>query len=260
VPIIQIDKECFLRAQSAPKQLVIFLHGVGANGFDLMSMAHDWQKQLPDADFISPNAPFLYDDGSGYTYQDAYQWFSLEGVTHENRAERVKPGSEFLNQFVDEQLSLRNLSEDCLAWVGFSQGTIMALYTALRRHHSCGAILGYSGRLTGEKTLPLEIASKPPIFLIHGQEDAVIPLSETIQASHILKSLNVPVLTWTVPKIPHAISKEAERMGGCFLKHCFENRSRYVQSNFSEDAGAHPLFDQEIINTFAFPKEVERLF
>ncbi|MBY0405919.1 MAG: phospholipase [Cyanobacteria bacterium] len=251
MPTIKIDEDCFLRSVSTPRQLVVFLHGVGANGLDLMSMANEWKKILPDADFISPNAPFPYDDGSGYSYQDAYQWFSLEGVTHENRAERVKPASELLNQFIDEQLALRHLSEDCLAWVGFSQGTIMALYTALRRSSPCGSILGYSGRLTGEKTLPQEITSKPPIFLVHGQEDAVIPLSETLQASHILKSLNVPVLTWTVPKIPHAISKEAERVGGRFLKHCFENR------NFSE---AQPLFDQEIIDTFAFPKDVERLF
>jgi phospholipase/carboxylesterase len=203
----------------APDSLVMLLHGVGASGADLISLAELWAPALPNTEFLSPNAPYPYDQAM--MGEDAYQWFSLDGITPEVRTKRVQEAAPILNTFIDSQLDQRGLTDAQLILVGFSQGTIMALYTALRRPKPCAGILGYSGRLAGAETLGEELRSKPPIALIHGDQDAVIPLSEWTFATQVLESHGVPLVTHCISGLGHGINPEAIALGQAFLTHCF---------------------------------------
>ncbi len=127
-------------AGGAPRQLVIFLHGVGADGNDLIGLAPYFQKALPHARFISPNAPYPF-DMAPY----GYQWFSLQDFTEEARllgAERAAP---VLNAFIDTELARDGLADENLALIGFSQGAMMSLHVGLRRPRPMAGIVSYSG-------------------------------------------------------------------------------------------------------------------
>jgi phospholipase/carboxylesterase len=202
------------------QQLVLLLHGVGANGADLMPLAKSWSTLLPDAEFICPNAPFPYD---GLLMENAYQWFSLHDITIENREARVREAAPILNDFIDEQLAQRGLTDSELALVGFSQGTIMSLYLSLRRPHPCSALVGYSGRFPYTQSLSEELVSRPRMFLLHGTQDEVIPIGELDIALLTLKSQHVPVISYVAQGLGHSISAEEVKLGGAFLKYCFEN-------------------------------------
>lgn len=212
-----LKADCVLPPASGrkPGALVMLLHGVGADGQDLMSLAEGWHQLLPDAIFVSPNAPDPYDGGM----DGCYQWFSLEGITPENRLERVMRSGPLLNRFIDEQLAQYGLKDRQLALAGFSQGTIMALFMALKRSRPCAGLLGYSGRLAGPDSID-PVMSRPRILLIHGTHDQTIPISELYDAENALKAHDIPVVAFAEPGISHDISPEGERLGGLFLRHC----------------------------------------
>ena len=126
----------------APKMLVILLHGVGADGNDLIGLAPHWANYLPDAEFVSPDAPFNYEQA-----EQGRQWFSLGDFSPATMRAGVIEAAPILNKFIDEQLVRAGLEEKQLALVGFSQGTMMALYVALRRKKKISGIVGYSGRM-----------------------------------------------------------------------------------------------------------------
>lgn len=220
-PTLQADCRLAPATGEAPRYLVVFLHGVGANGADLMSLAVSWSSLLPQAEFISPNAPFPY--SGGFVGEDSFEWFSLEDISVENREERVRAVAPILNAFLDAELARRHLSDAQLALVGFSQGTIMSLYAALRRPQPCAAVLGYSGRLSGDASLAEELQSRPRMFLLHGAEDSVIPAEELAHAAALLSANDVPHITRLIPGLGHGISVEGERLGGRFLQACLEN-------------------------------------
>jgi phospholipase/carboxylesterase len=222
-----------------PKALVMLLHGVGANGEDLMSLAEAWQELLPGAVFVSPHAPEPYDGG----YPDAYQWFSLEGITPDNRMDRVVRNAPMLSRFIDEQLALYHLTDRQLALVGFSQGTIMALFMALKRPRPCAALLGYSGRLAGAESIE-PVFSRPRILLIHGTADQTIPVSELYAAENALKAHHVPVVAIAEPGVPHCISPEGELLGGQFLKYCLETEPTQEPAAFI--AGMQPILRRTV--------------
>ena len=113
---------------AAPQNLVILLHGVGADGNDLIGLAPHWARHLPDTEFVSPHAPYPYDKAP-----QGRQWFSIRDFSPEILLAGVRETAPILNQFIDEQLARTGLSDDRLALVGFSQGTMMALFVALRR-------------------------------------------------------------------------------------------------------------------------------
>ena len=150
----------------AAKQLVIFLHGVGADGNDLIGLAPYFQQVLPDARFISPNAPFPFDMAP-----QGYQWFSLQDFTEEARLAGADRAAPILNAFIDSELAKDGLSEENLALIGFSQGAMMSLHVGLRREKQLAAIISYSGLLVGKERLETEIKSKPPVLLTHGTVD-----------------------------------------------------------------------------------------
>ncbi|EWY39615.1 phospholipase [Skermanella stibiiresistens SB22] len=195
------------------KQLVILLHGVGADGDDLISLADYWGTLLPDAEFISPNAPDPC-DMSPY----GFQWFSLLDRSMPALTEGVKRVAPVIDAFIDSALAERGLMADKLALVGFSQGTMTSLYVALRRSDSVAAVLGYSGSLLAPELLATEIKSRPPVLLVHGDADQVVPPRSLPAAQSILQSVGVPVEVEVRPGLGHGIDQEGLTRGGFFLK------------------------------------------
>ena len=195
-----------------PRHLVILLHGVGADGNDLIGLATRFAQAVPGAFFVSPNAPFAYDMAPF-----GRQWFSLRDSGPEARLSGALAAAPILDAFIDDQLTHHGLGADRLALVGFSQGTMMALQVGLRRRHPVAGILGYSGLLVGEARLALEIVSRPPVRLIHGADDELIPAPALPAAVSVLEELGVPVDSHLCPGLGHGIDENGLRLGSDFL-------------------------------------------
>ena len=198
------------------KQLVLLLHGLGADGNDLIGLAPEFSDVLPDAHFIAPNAPFQC-DMSPY----GYQWFSLLDRNPKIVLEGVKEAAPILNKFIDESLKRFGLDDNKLALIGFSQGTMMSLYVAPRRSKACAGVVGYSGALVGADILKNEIKSRPPICLAHGDADMVVPFDAMGIAEETLKKNGVSVETLECPGVAHGISLEGVEIGKRFLQEKF---------------------------------------
>jgi phospholipase/carboxylesterase len=196
-----------------PAQLIVLLHGVGADGADLIGLAPYWAPLLPEAEFLSPHAPFPYDMAP-----TGRQWFSFADRSPAAILAGVKKCAPILDHFLDEQLAARGLDDSNLALVGFSQGTIMALYTGLRRAKSPACILGYSGVLVGAQNLSAELRARPPVMLIHGEDDPVVPFSALAAAEQALATCGIAVETLARPGLGHAIDEEGLSRGGEYLK------------------------------------------
>ena len=196
-----------------PRRLVILLHGLGADGNDLIGLAPYWAPLLPNAEFLSPNAPFPC-DMAPY----GYQWYSSQDRTPEAAFAGVRVAAPILDAFIDEALAERGLDDSELALVGFSQGTMMSLFVGLRRPRPVAGIIGFSGRLIGPDLLPGEVRSRPPTLLVHGTEDPLVPYSSLAVAEAALKAVGVPVETLTCFGMGHSIDEEGLRRGGLFLR------------------------------------------
>ena len=204
---------------SKARQLVIFCHGYGADGNDLIGLANYFQQILPDAYFISPNAP-----ESCPMNPMGYQWFDFTSNDPDLIWKKVNDAGEILNNFIDTKLNELNLSDKDLSLVGFSQGTMMSLHVGLRRNATMSSIVGFSGRLIREDTLSDEMKSKPPVYLIHGDQDPMVPYSDTINAAKILKDLDVDVQSHISPNTPHSIAQDG-----------LEIAIKFLSSNFSQN-------------------------
>ncbi|HVH78459.1 MAG TPA: dienelactone hydrolase family protein, partial [Stellaceae bacterium] len=172
------------------KRLIILLHGLGADGNDLIGLAPYWAPLLPDAEFLSPNAPFPC-DMAPY----GYQWMSAQDPSPEARLAGARAAAAILDAFITDELAKRELTESELALVGFSQGTMMSLFVGPRRENQLAGIVGYSGRLIAPELLADEIRSRPPVLLVHGTHDPVVPFSSLAEAEAPLRAAGVPVET-----------------------------------------------------------------
>ncbi|HZU91229.1 MAG TPA: dienelactone hydrolase family protein, partial [Stellaceae bacterium] len=170
-------------AGGKPRRLVLLLHGLGADGNDLIGLAPYWAPLLPDAEFLSPNAPFPC-DFAPY----GYQWYSVQDRSPEMQLAGVRAAAPILDAFIDETLAARGLKAQELTLVGFSQGTVMSLFVGLRRPQPVAGILGFSGRLVAPELLAAELRSRPPVLLVHGTEDPMIPHAEMAAAESALKA------------------------------------------------------------------------
>jgi phospholipase/carboxylesterase len=196
-----------------PSRLVVLLHGLGADGNDLIGLSPYWAPLLPEAEFLSPNAPFRC-DMAPY----GYQWFSSRDRSPPAILEGVRAAAPILDAFLDEALAERGLGDGDLALVGFSQGTMMALFVGLRRAQPVTGILGYSGRLLLPELLASELRSRPRVLLVHGTEDPLVPFQSLAAAEAALTAAGVATETLACPGIGHSIDENGLRRGGQFLK------------------------------------------
>ena len=203
-----------------PKQLVILLHGYGSNKNDLITLAPELAQYLPDALFISPNAPEDL-EGELYYNMDAHQWFSLSERTEQKMYQGANKASLILEAFIKQQLEKFQLSFSNIALVGFSQGAMMALHTGLRLSERVRGIVGYSGLLIAPDKLKSEIKSKPSVMLVHGVEDNVVPIEEMEQAYKALDDNEVISYKYKCNRLAHGIDAYGIRIGGSFLSEIF---------------------------------------
>jgi phospholipase/carboxylesterase len=206
------------------RQLVVFLHGYGADGNDLIDIGRAWAGLLPDAAFVSPHAPHACGQAPA-----GREWFPLTFRDPNERWTGVNAAAPQFNAFLDAELKRRNLPNSALALVGFSQGTMMALHTGLRRREAPAAIVGYSGMLVIPEDIDPdkfagEIVSRPPVLLVHGDQDQLIPVEALMHAAQGLSALDVPVQWHISPGVAHGIDQEGLRHGGEFLARNFRAR------------------------------------
>jgi len=197
------------------KQLVIFCHGVGADGNDLIGLAPYFARVLPDAKFVSPNAPEQFDMADF-----GYQWFSLSDP-NADRFPGVQAAAPTLDHYISQQIEAHGLSEAETALVGFSQGAMMSLHVGLRREKQLAGIAGYSGRLVGADLLASEIKSKPPVMLVHGEADDVVPSSSLMDAVSGLAGVGIDARFELRPDLGHGLDDRGIMMGMEFLAECF---------------------------------------
>lgn len=203
------------------KQLVVFLHGYGADGDDLIALGKQWQSLLPDAAFVSPHAPHPCSQAPG-----GRQWFPLSMSDPDELWQGVVAAAPALDAFLDAELTRLKLDDSRLALVGFSQGTMMALHVGLRRKRAPAGILGYSGVLVGPEHLPEACARDaqglpPPIYLIHGNEDDLISVESLFLAAEDLCKAHIPCQWHMSVGIGHGIDAGGLRNGGLFTGKCF---------------------------------------
>lgn len=191
--------------------LVVLLHGVGADGNDLIDLALNWQPIVPKAEFVALHAPFPFDQAP-----IGRQWFSIADRSPDKILEGIRAAASILDPCLDELLAKRRLDDSHLALVGFSQGAMMALHVGLRRKKIAG-IVAFSGALVAPETLATEIASRPPVLLVHGEADDVVPFAAMEKAKQALKAAEVPVKALRRPGLCHAIDDDGVIAAGDFL-------------------------------------------
>ncbi|MDE1181622.1 dienelactone hydrolase family protein [Paraburkholderia sp.] len=199
-------------AAAKPRALVVLLHGVGSNARDLMPLADIWRETLPDAGFVSLNGSEPFDGGF-----DGRQWFSLRDVTPANRTGRVEAAYPALLTMLQNELAHWHLGFSELALVGFSQGSIMSLHHVATNPAGAAVVVAYSGRLAS----PVVAQSRTPLTLVHGEEDAVIPVQETEQAAIAFSDAGYPVEAYALPGIGHTISGDGAMLGRDALARAF---------------------------------------
>ncbi|HEY9038592.1 MAG TPA: alpha/beta fold hydrolase [Roseovarius sp.] len=168
------------------RSIVVFLHGYGANGPDLLGLADPLADHLPDTLFVAPDAP-----ESVPGLPNGFQWFPIPWIdgSSEEEAERgLLAASEDLNAFLDALMVDEDVLPEQVVLFGFSQGTMMALHVAPRREDEIAGIVAFSGRLLRPELLADEVVSRPPVLLVHGDADDVVPAQSLPEAAEALQA------------------------------------------------------------------------
>ena len=200
-------------SKNPARSIVLLLHGYGSNGDDLIGLAPVFSEQLPDTIFLSPNAPFDCEaNPSG-----GFQWFDVWETDHDKRIFALRFAEKIINNYINFQMEKLGLNDSQLVFLGFSQGTMLSMQTALRRKETCAGILGYSGRLEFPDRLPDEIQSRPLVTLIHGEDDPLLAVNLMSEAESVLLKNGVSVNSFKRPGLGHGIDMEGIKIGMEFL-------------------------------------------
>ena len=202
--------------KNKPKQAVVLCHGYGGDGKDISTLAVNWQRFLPDATFLCPNAPEICTINPG-----GYQWFNLSSEKEEVILEKSLLAEEKLNKFLDQVLDNLQLELNNLALVGFSQGCMMSIQVGLKKKGKINCLVGYSGKVINKKHLSENINSKPKIFLMHGANDTIVSPMHLLEAKDYLISHNIKIKTKLFKNCEHKIPVEGSSLGLSFLKKNF---------------------------------------
>jgi phospholipase/carboxylesterase len=200
-----------------PESIVFMIHGLGANGMDLLSIADYWSEHLPKTLFLSPDAPFPCDMAP-----TGFQWFSMRDWTNESMLDGLREAAPILNNYISRTLQDYNLPDSKAALMGFSQGTMLSLYAGPRRDSQLAGILGYSGALLGEGELSGPKIQKPPVHLIHGTMDMVVPVDSFYHAQESLTEHGFKVTGGVTHGLSHGIDEQGVEDGLAFLKSVLE--------------------------------------
>ena len=214
------------------RRLVVFLHGYGADGNDLIELGGQWRALMPEAAFVAPHAPERC-----AASPTGRQWFALSHAQPddprgaEERWRGVVAARPAIDAFLDAELARLGLDDSRLALVGFSQGAMMALHVGLRRARAPAAIVGYSGLLVGPEHLSEASArdargERPPILLVHGDQDPLIPVEAMFMAMDDLAKAEIPSQWHLSFGVGHGIDAGGLRHGGLFLAKGFGIRAR----------------------------------
>ncbi len=202
--------------QGAARSMVVFVHGYGADGADLLGLADPLTPHLPGTVFIAPDAP---DRCSGNPF--GFQWFPipwLDGSSEAEAAAGLARAAGMFDRFLDEVLAAEGLTAGKLALVGFSQGTMMSLHVAPRRSEPIAAVVGFSGRLLAPERLEAETVSRPPILLVHGDADPVVPVQSLPEAAQGLSAAGFEVYAHVSKGTAHGIAPDGLSLALTFLK------------------------------------------
>lgn len=209
----QLDGPRLGPASGRARQLVVFAHGYGADGNDLISLGQQWQALLPDAAFVSPNAPNRVPGAPS-----GLQWFPIGRIDPHEMQKGAEAAAPAFDAFLDSELARLGLGPESLALVGFSQGTMLSLHVGLRRAASPAALVGFSGMLVGR--IP-DRATYPAVFLAHGDMDQVIPAQALFLAVGALQQAGVAVQWHLARGVGHGIDPKGLALAGQFLKAAF---------------------------------------
>lgn len=200
-------------------RLIVFVHGYGADGNDLIGLAPYFQRAMPNAAFASPNAPERI---PGQPF--GYQWFGITRLDPALLQAGVDSAAPILDAFIDAELARLELDPSRLALVGFSQGTMMSLHVGLRRKVPPVAIVGFSGALIAPERLEAEITGRPPVLMVHGDSDPMVPVERMHAATNGLAAAGVSV-RWHVSRgLGHSIDPEGIQLAIAFLSDAYGGR------------------------------------
>jgi len=167
------------------RSIVVFLHGYGANGADLLGLADPLGEHLPDTLFVAPDAP---ENCAGAPF--GFQWFPIPWIdgSSEEEAERgMRAAVEDINAFLDALMVDEDVLPEQVVLFGFSQGTMMSLHVAPRREDPVAGVVAFSGRLLSPDTLKDEVVSRMPVLLVHGDQDDMVPVQSLPEAAEALQ-------------------------------------------------------------------------
>jgi len=200
-------------SKSKPRQAIILCHGYGGDGKDISALAINWQRFLPDAIFLCPNGPEVCT-----VNPQGYQWFDLTSDKEEVILEKSLIAEEKLNTFLDQVFDNLQLEPNNLALVGFSQGCMMSIQVGLKRKKQINCLIGYSGKVINQKHLANNINSKPKIFLMHGENDTIVPPTHLLEAKEYLVNHGFKIKIKLFKNCEHRIPVEGSSLGLEFLR------------------------------------------
>ena len=200
-------------SKSSPKNAVILCHGYGGDGNDISILANYWKTFLPDTLFVCPDAPEVCK-----VNPTGFQWFDLMDQTDDEILSKSLIAENKLDNFINEITNQNKLSFKDIALVGFSQGCMISLQTALKKKDQIKCLIGYSGKILNIKHLNQNINSKPEIFLMHGDKDAVVPVNFLLEAKEFFNQNSYKIQTKIFKNCEHRIRTEGSSLGLEFLK------------------------------------------
>ena len=200
-------------SKNKPRQAVILCHGYGGDGKDISMLATNWQRFLPDAVFLCPNAPEICT-----VNPQGYQWFDLTSDKEEIVLEKSLVAEEKLNIFLEQVFDNLHLEPANLALVGFSQGCMIGIQVSLKKKKQISCLIGYSGKVINQKHLSDNINSKPKIFLMHGENDTIVSPTHLLEAKEYLSNHGLKIKTKMFKNCEHRIPVEGASLGLGFLR------------------------------------------